>query len=39
MRDLGLTYGEIDSYVAEAAARPPRTRLRVYDDAHGGWSP
>jgi len=38
MRDLGLTYGEIDSYVAEAQGAVARTRLRVYDDPTGWWS-
>jgi uncharacterized protein YjiS (DUF1127 family) len=38
MRDLGLTYGEIDSYVAEAQGAVARTRLRVYDDPDGWWS-
>ena len=37
MRDLGLTYGEIDSYVAEAQGAVARTRLRVYDDPTGWW--
>jgi len=39
LRDLGLTYGEIDSYIAEARGAAARTRLRVYDDASGGGSP
>ena len=39
MRDLGLTYGEIDSYIAEARGAAARTRLRVYDDASGWGSP
>ena len=38
MRDLGLTYGEIDSSVAEARGAAARTRLRVYDDPTGWWS-
>jgi uncharacterized protein YjiS (DUF1127 family) len=38
LRDLGLTYGEIDSYVAEARGAAARTRLRVYDDPSGWWS-
>jgi len=38
MRDLGMTYGEIDSYVAEARGAAARTRLRVYDDPTGWWS-
>ena len=38
MRDLGLTYGEIDSYIAEAQGAVARTRLRVYDDPTGWWS-
>ena len=38
MRDLGLTYGEIDSYVAEAQGAVARTRLRVYGGPTGGWS-
>ena len=38
MRDLGMTYGEIDSYVAEAQGAVARTRLRVYDDPTGWWS-
>jgi len=38
MRDLGMTYGEIDSYVAEAQGAVARTRLRVYGGPTGGWS-
>jgi len=38
MRDLGMTHGEIDSYVAEARGAVARTRLRVYDDPGGWWS-
>ena len=38
MRELGVTYGEIDSYVAEATGAAARTRLRVYDDATGWWT-
>ena len=38
MRDLGMTYGEIDSYVAEARGAVARTRLRVYDDPTQWWS-
>jgi len=38
MRDLGMTYGEIDSYVAEAQGAVARTRLRVYSGPTGGWS-
>jgi len=38
MRDLGMTYGEIDSYIAEARGAAARTRLRVYDDP-SGWYP
>jgi uncharacterized protein YjiS (DUF1127 family) len=38
MHDLGLTYGEIDSYIAEAQGAVARTRLRVYDDPTGWWS-
>ena len=38
MRDLGMTYGEIDSYVAEARGAAERTRLRVYGDPTGWWS-
>jgi uncharacterized protein YjiS (DUF1127 family) len=38
MRDLGMTYSEIDSYIAEANGAVGRTRLRVYDDPAGWWS-
>jgi uncharacterized protein YjiS (DUF1127 family) len=38
MRDLGMSYGEIDSYVAEAHGGVARTRLRVDDGATGEWS-
>jgi len=38
MRDLGMTYGEIDSYIAEARGAAARTRLRIYDDP-SGWCP
>jgi uncharacterized protein YjiS (DUF1127 family) len=37
MRDLGLTYGEIDSYVAEAQGVVARTRRRVGDAPTGRW--
>jgi uncharacterized protein YjiS (DUF1127 family) len=38
MRDLGISYGEIDSYVAEAQGTVARTRLRVDDGPTGGRS-
>ena len=38
LRDLGIAYGEIDSYVAEAQGAVVRTRLRIYDDPTGWWS-
>ena len=38
MSDLGMTYGEIDSYIAEAQGAVARTRLRVYGGPTGGWS-
>jgi len=38
LRDLGLTYGEIDSYLSEAQGAATRTRLRVGEGPPGGWS-
>ena len=38
LRDLGITPGEIDSYLAEAEGAVACTRLRVHEDPTAWWS-